>query len=75
MSRNFEVCSFNINDIVRVASLKPARIEFCQNKSVGGLTPNLNDLDHAVSTGISIHPIIRPREGNFIYSRNNLNIL
>ena len=50
MSRNFEVCSFNINDIVKVASLKPARIEFCQNKSAGGLTPNLNDLDYAIST-------------------------
>ena len=72
MTRNFEVCSFNINDIVKVASLKPARIEFCQNKSVGGLTPNLNDLDHAVSTGISIHPIIRPREGNFMYSRKEI---
>ena len=72
MSRNFEVCSFNINDIVKVASLKPARIEFCQNKSVGGLTPNLNDLDYAVSTGISIHPIIRPREGNFIYSKKEI---
>ena len=72
MSRNFEVCSFNINDIVKVASLKPARIEFCQNKNVGGLTPNLNDLDYAVSTGIPIHPIIRPREGNFIYSKKEI---
>ena len=72
MSRNFEVCSFNINDIVKVAPLKPARIEFCQNKGVGGLTPNLNDLDYAVSTGIPIHPIIRPREGNFIYSKKEM---
>ena len=67
MTRNFEVCSFNINDIVNVASLKPARIEFCQNKSVGGLTPNLNDLDYVISTGIPIHTIIRHREGKFIY--------
>ena len=72
MSRNFEACIFNVNDILEVATLKPARIEFCRNKSVGGLTPNLNDIDYAVLSGISIHPIIRPREGNFIYSKKEI---
>tara|TARA_B100000886_G_scaffold333015_1_gene286403 strand:+ start:535 stop:1203 length:669 start_codon:yes stop_codon:yes gene_type:complete len=72
LHRNFEVCSYDIRDLVKIVTLKPARIEFCQNKNVGGLTPNLNDLDYAVSTGISIHPIIRPREGNFIYSKKEM---
>ena len=72
MHRNFEICSYDIRDLVKVVRLKPARIEFCQNKNVGGLTPNLNDLDYAVSTGIPIHPIIRPREGNFIYSKKEM---
>ena len=72
MHRNFEICSYDIRDLVKVVSLKPARIEFCQNKNVGGLTPNLNDLDYAVSTGIPIHPIIRPREGNFLYSKKEM---
>mgnify|MGYP005707003549 FL=1 len=72
MHRNFEICSYDIRDLFKVVSLKPARIEFCQNKNVGGLTPNLNDLDYAVSTGIPIHPIIRPREGNFIYSKKEM---
>ena len=56
----------------RVSSVKPARIEFCENKSIGGITPDLRLIESAVSSGIPIFPIIRPRGGNFVYSKKEI---
>ena len=72
MSRNLEVCAFSIKDLIKVSSVKPARIEFCENKSIGGITPDLKLIESAVSSGIPIFPIIRPRGGNFIYSKKEI---
>jgi copper homeostasis protein len=45
------------------------RIELCADLSVGGLTPT-PELLHSVreKVGIPIYSMIRPREGNFVYS-------
>ena len=72
MSRNLEVCAFSIKDLIKVSSVKPARIEFCENKSIGGITPDLKLIESAVSSGIPIFPIIRPRGGSFIYSKKEI---
>lgn len=45
------------------------RIELCAELSVGGLTPTRELLGHVrEKIGISIYSMIRPREGNFVYS-------
>jgi len=72
LSRNLEVCAFSIKDLIKVSSVKPTRIEFCENKSIGGITPDLKLIESAVSSGIPIFPIIRPRGGNFIYSKKEI---
>ena len=72
MSRNLEVCAFSINDVIKASSIKPARIEFCENKTIGGITPDLKLIESAVSYGIPIFPIIRPRGGNFIYTEKEI---
>ncbi len=73
MSRSLEVCAFTIQDVIKVSSIKPARIEFCENKSIGGITPDPKLIDLAVSSGVPIFPIIRPRGGNFVYTPQEIN--
>ena len=73
MSRSLEVCAFTIKDVIKVSSIKPARIEFCENKSIGGITPDPKLIDLAVSSGVPIFPIIRPRGGNFVYTPQEIN--
>ena len=72
MSRNLEVCAFSIKDVIKASSIKPARIEFCENKTIGGITPDLKLIDSAVSSGVPIFPIIRPRGGNFVYTQQEI---
>lgn len=73
MIRKLEVCSFNINDFNKIIKQKVSRVELCVNKEVGGVTPSYSDIAYAVSKNIPIHPIIRPRPGNFTYNAKELN--
>jgi len=71
--RKLEVCSFNIPDFNKIIKQKVSRVELCVNKEVGGVTPPYSDIAYAVSKNIPIHPIIRPRPGNFTYNNIELN--
>ena len=72
MNRRLEVCTFNISDFKQSIKHNISRIELCANKSVGGVTPSQEDIQYAVSKDVPIYPIIRPREGNFIYNNNEI---
>tara|TARA_B100000902_G_C27185836_1_gene851313 strand:+ start:335 stop:1009 length:675 start_codon:yes stop_codon:yes gene_type:complete len=71
--RKLEVCTFNLSDFNKVVKHKVSRIELCVNKDAGGLTPLSSDIEYAISKRIPIHPIIRPRSGNFTYNTKELN--
>ncbi len=73
MIKNLEVCTFNTLDFKKAIKYNVSRIEFCSNKEVGGITPSFDDLQLAVNSKIPIHPIIRPRAGNFIYDKYEIN--
>ena len=49
-----------------------SRIELCTNKKKGGLTPSKNSIIKSLKLNIPIHPIIRPRGGNFLYNKTEL---
>ena len=66
MNRKLEVCTFNLDDLEIAAKNKVSRIELCINKNYGGITPPYHHIIDAISLGVNIHPIIRPRAGNFI---------
>ncbi len=72
MIKKLEVCSFNISDFNKIIKQKISRIELCINKEVGGLTPPAKDIAYAVSKNTPIHPIVRPRPGNFTYNTKEL---
>lgn len=49
------------------------RIEFCSDYNSGGVTPLWDDiLKVKERLSIPLHVIIRPREGNFVYSREEI---
>lgn len=43
------------------------RIELCSALSLGGLTPSRGFMVAAARTGVPVHAMIRPREGDFVY--------
>ena len=73
MNRKLEVCTFNLDDLEIAAKNKVSRIEVCINKNYGGITPPYHHIIDAISLGVNIHPIIRPRAGNFIYTPKEIN--
>ena len=44
------------------------RIELCQALEVDGMTPSESTMESAIAMGIPVQVLIRPREGNFVYS-------
>ena len=72
MNYNLEICAFNIKDCTDISKFDISRIELCTNKKKGGLTPSKNSIIKSLKLNIPIHPIIRPRGGNFLYNKTEL---
>ena len=52
------------------------RLELCASLADGGLTPSLGFLEWTLrAVSIPVHCIVRPRAGNFIYSRHELAVI
>lgn len=50
------------------------RIEFCKDYTLGGITPNFEDVRFLKEKlQIPVFVMIRPRGGNFVYSEAELN--
>ncbi len=64
-----EVCCGHIESVIQAQKGGADRIELCSALEVGGLTPTNAAITLAKQTvDIPIYVLIRPREGNFIYS-------
>lgn len=70
-----EICCYSIDDILTAYHNGADRIEFCSGRSDGGLTPSYGDLLQLseLNLPIAIHPIVRPRGGDFCYSQFEIN--
>lgn len=67
-----EVCCFSVGCAQIAEQAGADRIELCSGQSEGGLTPSLGTLRLArESILIPVHPIIRPRGGDFCYSQSD----
>ncbi|WBU51140.1 copper homeostasis protein CutC [Kosakonia pseudosacchari] len=63
-----EICCYGVDDAVLAEQRGADRIEFCAAPKEGGLTPSfgaLKAIRQAVK--IPVHPIVRPRGGDFCY--------
>ena len=72
MKKKLEICVFNLNDCITASKYNIDRIEFCKERSLGGISPKKDDIKKALNYHENIFPIIRPRKGNFIYNNEEL---
>ena len=72
MTRHLEVCCADVQSLRAAVEGGAYRVELCSALSLDGLTPSKGFIRMAVETGIRVHVLIRPREGNFIYSEEEV---
>jgi len=72
----FEICAVNIQSCLAAERAGAHRIELCSALDVGGLTPSQGLIRAAIhQLTIPVNVLIRPREGHFCYSENELDIM
>lgn len=65
-----EICCFSLESVLELTDLPIHRIELCGGMLEGGTTPSTGLLDSCLAaTTIPIYVMIRPRGGDFIYSK------
>ena len=71
-----EICANSFESAMAAQSGGADRIELCTQLAVGGLTPSRHLIKKVVSKlSIPVHVLIRPRKGDFCYSKEELNIM
>ena len=65
-----EIAVFNIESALQAMNVGANRIEFCENPQEGGTTPSYGSLQVLAKLATTpVFPIIRPRGGDFLYSK------
>ena len=76
MKRIIEVCSCSVDAVMEAAAGGAARVELCSLLSCGGITPSAGMIRQARAacgqSGLQLHVLIRPREGDFTYDESEL---
>jgi copper homeostasis protein len=76
MSTKLEIAVFSVEAAVTALKAGAHRIEFCENPQEGGTTPTYGSLKTLRSyTTQPVFPIIRPRGGDFFYSRSEFEVM
>ena len=76
MTMILEVCAGDIAGVEAAARGGAARVELCSALDCGGLTPSAGMIAEALRVpGLSVHVLIRPREGDFVYSRREVDVM
>ena len=73
---SLEICVFSIDAALKADKAGADRIELCSNPLEGGTTPHHALVKAACKkTNLSVFPIIRPRGGDFCYSRDEYEMI
>ncbi|MBU3894770.1 copper homeostasis protein CutC [Serratia sp. JUb9] len=71
-----EVCCYSVDCALTAERAGADRIELCSSQSEGGLTPSYGSLALARERlAIPVHPIVRPRAGDFCYSSVDFSVM
>jgi len=70
-----EVCVDTADDAHAAREAGAGRIELCSCLELGGLTPSFGLVNNAIDSGSPLFAMIRPRAGDFIYSRTELDCM
>ncbi len=66
--RRLEVCCADLDSVLAAKAGGAHRVELCEALELDGLTPRSELIGKAVESGIRVHVLIRPREGDFNYT-------
>lgn len=75
MDFKLEVCCADLHSLRAAIAGGAHRIELCQALGLDGLTPSAGMIEMAVNSGIDTHVLIRPREGDFVYSEDEVDCM
>ena len=75
MDFKLEICCADLHSLRAAVAGGAHRIELCQALDVDGLTPSAGMIELAVNSGIDVHVLIRPREGSFVYSEDEVDCM
>ena len=67
-----EVCCGDLLIVQAAVEGGAHRIELCQALELDGLTPSEAMMESAIAMGVPVQVLIRPREGNFVYSKDEV---
>lgn len=71
-----EVIAFNIQSCIDIEKTAAYRIELCDNPQEGGTTPSAGFIKMARKQSTKqLYPIIRPRGGDFLYSKEEFEMM
>ena len=70
-----EIACNNLNSVARAAANGANRIELFSNIHEGGVTPSFGMMKAAVSFGLPVYAMMRPRGGHFCYTNHELESL
>jgi len=71
-----EICVDSIDSALIAEKSGANRIELCSALALGGLTPSWGLIEKAVKElSINIHVLIRPRGGDFTYSKSEIDLM
>lgn len=68
-----EICCYSVDCACLAIQAGADRIELCAAVKEGGLTPSAGMLQQATGLPLPVHPIVRPRGGDFCYSQGEFN--
>jgi len=72
----FEICADSYDAVVLAEKYKVKRVELCSALSLGGLTPSLGLIEKCAEINdVEIHVMIRHKEGDFVYSSDDIEIM
>ncbi|GAA3613417.1 MAG: copper homeostasis protein CutC [Gibbsiella quercinecans] len=71
-----EVCCYSVACALTAEQAGADRIELCASQSEGGLTPSYGALRLAkAQVKVPVHPIVRPRGGDFCYGEEDFEVM
>lgn len=71
-----EICANSYESAMNAEKAGAHRIELCSELAVGGITPSFGLLEKVIKDiSIPVHVLIRPRSGDFTYSKEEFEIM
>ncbi len=71
-----EICANSYESAMNASTAGAHRIELCSELAIGGITPSYGLLKKVMAdVQLPVHVLIRPRSGDFTYSRSEFEIM